>query len=195
MSETLAPPIAAAMLLVALEPSAPRGRIEAAVTLLGHRADAVGEATTRGLVQISGERLEVVDARVARLVTQAATDRELRLAHLALACSRARRTIGYDARSVFDALSGALDGSVPLPLAPETGGSEVTNARDPLTPREQKVAELAASGLPTREIAAASYLSQKTVEYHLTRVYRKLGVRSKSELVFALAGSPVLAGR
>jgi len=194
MSETLAPPTAVAVLLVALEPSAPRGRIEAALVLLGHRADAVGEATTRGLVRISGERLEV-DARVARLVTQAATDRERRLAHLALACSRARRTIGYDAGSVFDALSGALDGSVPLPVHRETGTSDAADHRDPLTPREQKVAELAASGLPTREIAAASYLSQKTVEYHLTRVYRKLGVRSKSELVFALAGSPFPAGR
>jgi DNA-binding CsgD family transcriptional regulator len=194
MSETLAPPTAAAVLLVALEPCAPRGRIEAALVLLGHRADAVGEATTRGLVRISGERLEVVDTRVARLVAQAATDRERRLAHLALACSRARRTIGYDARSVFDSLSGALDGSVPLPLPSETGEADTKDHRDPLTPREQKVAELAASGLPTREIAAASYLSQKTVEYHLTRVYRKLGVRSKSELVFALAGRPVPVG-
>ena len=107
---------------------------------------------------------------------------------------RARRTIGYDAGSVFDALSGALDGSVPLPVHRETGTSDAADHRDPLTPREQKVAELAASGLPTREIAAASYLSQKTVEYHLTRVYRKLGVRSKSELVFALAGSPPRRG-
>jgi DNA-binding CsgD family transcriptional regulator len=56
------------------------------------------------------------------------------------------------------------------------------------------VAQLAASGLPTREIASASYLSPKTVEYHLTRVYRKLGVRSKAELVFALAGGPVMTG-
>lgn len=195
MSEKLAPPTAAAVLLVALEPSAPRGRIEAALVLLGHHTDALSEATTCGLVRISGERLEVVDVRVARLVSQTATDRERRLAHLALACSRARRTIGYDARSVFDALSGALDGNVPLPLPPESGESDATDQRDPLTPREQKVAELAASGLPTREIAAASYLSQKTVEYHLTRVYRKLGVRSKSELVFALAGSAAPAGR
>ena len=50
------------------------------------------------------------------------------------------------------------------------------------------IAELAATGLPARDIAAAAYLSQKTVEYHLTRVYRKLGVRSKSELVFAFGG-------
>ena len=120
MSEKLAPPTAAAVLLVALEPSAPRGRIEAALVLLGHPTDALGEATTCGLVRISDERLEVVDVRVARLVSQTATDRERRLAHLALACSRARRTIGYDARSVFDALSGALDGSVPLPLPPES---------------------------------------------------------------------------
>jgi DNA-binding NarL/FixJ family response regulator len=43
--------------------------------------------------------------------------------------------------------------------------------------------------------ASASYLSQNTVEFHLIRVYRTLGVRAKSELVFDLAGGPVAASR
>jgi ATP/maltotriose-dependent transcriptional regulator MalT len=51
-----------------------------------------------------------------------------------------------------------------------------------LTPSEQRVAELAAEGLSNREIAAAVYVSTKTVESVLTRVYRKLGVRSRAML-------------
>ena len=56
-----------------------------------------------------------------------------------------------------------------------------------LTPQERQIAEIAATGAPTREIAAAVFLSPKTVEHHLTRVYRTVGVRSKSELAALLA--------
>ncbi|MGE5694137.1 MAG: response regulator transcription factor [Candidatus Sericytochromatia bacterium] len=48
-----------------------------------------------------------------------------------------------------------------------------------LTPAEQRVAELVASGLSNRDIAAALFISVKTVETNLTRAYRKLGVRSR----------------
>ena len=51
-----------------------------------------------------------------------------------------------------------------------------------LTPTEQRIAELAANGLSNREIASAVYVSTKTVESILTRVYRKLGVRSRAML-------------
>ena len=51
-----------------------------------------------------------------------------------------------------------------------------------LTPSEQRVAELAASGMTTRDVATALFISPKTVEYNLTRVYRKLGIRSRAEL-------------
>jgi DNA-binding NarL/FixJ family response regulator len=44
------------------------------------------------------------------------------------------------------------------------------------------VAELAAQGLPNREVAAALFISPKTVEANLSRVYRKLGIRSRAEL-------------
>lgn len=51
-----------------------------------------------------------------------------------------------------------------------------------LTTNERRVAELAARGLTNREVAAALFLSPKTVEANLARAYRKLGVRSRAEL-------------
>jgi DNA-binding CsgD family transcriptional regulator len=44
------------------------------------------------------------------------------------------------------------------------------------------VAALVSTGLSNREVAAELYISPKTVQYHLTRIYAKLGVRSRSEL-------------
>jgi DNA-binding CsgD family transcriptional regulator len=60
-----------------------------------------------------------------------------------------------------------------------------TAARDrdnTLTASEQRVAELAASGMSNRDIAAALFISAKTVEANLTQIYRKLGIRSRAEL-------------
>ncbi|BBY17774.1 helix-turn-helix transcriptional regulator [Mycolicibacterium litorale] len=51
-----------------------------------------------------------------------------------------------------------------------------------LTPSERRVAELAASGMSNRDIAAALFISVKTVEANLGRVYRKLGVRGRVAL-------------
>jgi DNA-binding NarL/FixJ family response regulator len=51
-----------------------------------------------------------------------------------------------------------------------------------LTASEQRVAELAASGLTNRDIGAAVFISPKTVEANLVRVYRKLGIHTRAEL-------------
>jgi len=51
-----------------------------------------------------------------------------------------------------------------------------------LTPAEQRVAELAASGMTNRDVAAALFISPKTVEVNLSRIYRKLGIGSRAEL-------------
>lgn len=53
---------------------------------------------------------------------------------------------------------------------------------DGLTATELRVAELAASGLTNREVAKAAFMSPKTVEANLARIYRKLGIRSRAEL-------------
>jgi DNA-binding CsgD family transcriptional regulator len=51
-----------------------------------------------------------------------------------------------------------------------------------LTPRERRIAELVSEGMTNNEVGAALALSAKTVEAHLGRVYRKLGLRSRTEL-------------
>jgi DNA-binding CsgD family transcriptional regulator len=51
-----------------------------------------------------------------------------------------------------------------------------------LTPSEQQVAELAASGMTNRDVAAALFISPKTVEANLARIYRKLGINSRAAL-------------
>ena len=58
-----------------------------------------------------------------------------------------------------------------------------------LTPSEQRVAELAVSGMSNRDIAAALFISPKTVEVNLSRIYRKLDIHSRVELYKAL-GTP-----
>ena len=57
-----------------------------------------------------------------------------------------------------------------------------------LTESERRVAELTASGRTNREVASQLFMSPKTVEATLARVYRKLGVRSRAELGAQLAG-------
>jgi DNA-binding CsgD family transcriptional regulator len=57
-----------------------------------------------------------------------------------------------------------------------------------LTPTEETIARLAGEGLTNREIADRTFLSPKTVEVNLTRIYRKLGVRSRAGLAGRLAG-------
>lgn len=58
---------------------------------------------------------------------------------------------------------------------------------DGLTPAQQRVAELVASGMGNREVAGALFMSLRSVEAHLTKVYRELGVRSRSQLVASLS--------
>ena len=56
-----------------------------------------------------------------------------------------------------------------------------------LTASERRVADLAAEGSTNRQLAQALYLSPKTVEMHLSRVYRKLDISSRGDLATALA--------
>lgn len=54
--------------------------------------------------------------------------------------------------------------------------------RRPLTPTEQDIGALVAAGLTNPEVAGRMFISAKTVGANLTRIYRKLGIRNRSEL-------------
>ena len=54
--------------------------------------------------------------------------------------------------------------------------------RGGLTRGERRVAELVAAGLSNKQVAGQLYLSDRTVEAHLSRVYAKLGVASRAQL-------------
>jgi DNA-binding CsgD family transcriptional regulator len=57
---------------------------------------------------------------------------------------------------------------------------------DSLTPSERRVARMAAGGQTNREIAQALFVTPKTVEMHLSNVYRKLNITARSQLPHAM---------
>ncbi|MGH3804890.1 MAG: helix-turn-helix transcriptional regulator, partial [Pseudonocardiaceae bacterium] len=69
-----------------------------------------------------------------------------------------------------------------LSAAGQPASPSPRNPGEDLTAQELQVAQLAARGSTNREIAAQLFLSVKTIEMHLGRVYRKLGVRSRTQL-------------
>ena len=75
------------------------------------------------------------------------------------------------------------------PVSPALSGPSTDEA--PLTPREREIALLIAGGLTSRAVAERLHLSVRTVETHLGRVYDKLGINRRGQLVEAFGGTPL----
>ena len=94
------------------------------------------------------------------------------------------------AKDAFDALGlqpWADKARAELRASGERNAEPAPQMRQPLTPQESQIAQMAASGLSNREIADRLFLSHRTVGAHLYRVFPKLGIVSRSELPRALA--------
>lgn len=147
------------------------GRCRALVLAAGGDVDAAAEAARRALVQHDRMAMPFERARTQLVLGQLLRRQRQK---------QSAATILTEAAQTFELLGS--------PLWSERARSEIdrtTVARDRatvLTPSEQRVAELAASGMTNRDIAAALFVSAKTVEANLTQIYRKLGIRSRAEL-------------
>jgi DNA-binding CsgD family transcriptional regulator len=163
--------------------------LEAVATRL-QRAWALAHVTRcRGLV--AATRGEVDEA--ASLLEQAAAQHEAAgdqfsraRALLALGVVRRRQR---QKRAAREAIEAALAGFEALGAEGwaerarvEVGRISGRRRDEGLTPAERRVAALVAEGRTNREVAAALFLGERTVESHLTQVYAKLGVRSRTEL-------------
>jgi DNA-binding CsgD family transcriptional regulator len=95
-----------------------------------------------------------------------------------------------DARAAFDAMGCAAwadQARSELRASGEASRRHDPFARDQLTAQELQIAQLAAQGLSNREIGQRLFLSHRTVGTHLYRVFPKLGINTRGELVGALA--------
>jgi DNA-binding CsgD family transcriptional regulator len=120
---------------------------------------------------------------VARGLVASGRLREARTAVAALKADTAGCPAGgYLRRSAAD-LQRALGARVP-----RAGGDRRT-----LSAREREIAELVCRGLTNADIAVRLFISAKTVEAHLTRIFRKAGVRSRAALAGAMASGAALA--
>ncbi|WP_433759634.1 LuxR C-terminal-related transcriptional regulator [Nocardia sp. CA-135398] len=124
---------------------------------------------------------------------------ELGKAHRAVGDHERSRTLIRDAARIAETcgaevlLRDLLDGKSPPPTQPTQPLPtlrQIPGGLATLSPAERRVAELAARGKTNREIAAELAITTSTVEQHLTRVYRKLGVARRSELYFVLPIGP-----
>jgi DNA-binding NarL/FixJ family response regulator len=96
--------------------------------------------------------------------------------------SREQLRAAYDGFAAAGALGFAERARVELLATGETARKRVDETRDDLTPQEAQIASLAAAGGTNPEIAAQLFISPSTVEYHLRKVYRKLGISSRRAL-------------
>lgn len=102
---------------------------------------------------------------------------------------RARDQLGA-ALATFDrlgAVAWARRAEVELRATGARSRSRTVSAAEVLTPAEMQVAIVVAEGLTNAEVATRLFVTPKTVEYHLSNIYRKLGLRSRVELASRVA--------
>jgi DNA-binding CsgD family transcriptional regulator len=100
----------------------------------------------------------------------------------------AARTILKESLAIFDRL--AATPWIERTLAElELSGETLHRSIDGLTRQERQVAAIVAAGATNQEAAAKLFVNRKTIEFHLGNVYRKLGVRSRTELANVLRRS------
>ena len=184
-----------------IEAAARSGKAKLAVDALGQLSQATAacgtdwalglEARSRALV-IEGEAAEPLYRRSIAALGRTRVRVELARAHLLYGEWLRRERRGLDARedlreahkmfTEFGMEAFAERARVELEATGEHTRKRTVETRDDLTPQEAQVSRLAADGATNREIAAQLFISPSTVDYHLRKAFRKLGVKSRRQL-------------
>jgi ATP/maltotriose-dependent transcriptional regulator MalT len=144
---------------------AERGELEAALAELQHAVD-------------RGPEVPVPLERGRSLLALGSAQRRARQ-------KRAAREALEAARTIFEEMGAAVWAERARDELSRIGGRMPSSGE--LTAAERRVAELVAEGLQTKQVAGALFVSAKTVEGHLTKIFAKLGVHSRTELARRLA--------
>jgi DNA-binding CsgD family transcriptional regulator len=199
--------VAAWALSELIEAATRTGRTRLAVEALARLADATsGAATDWGLGIQARSRALLAEGQHAEGSYREAIDRlsrirlrpELARAHLLYGEWLRREGRRVDARAQLRSahqmfVASGMEAFAErarreLAAAGETARKRTIEARDELTPQEAQIAHFARSGLSNPEIAAQLFLSPRTVEYHLRKVFTKLEISSRHQLERALPG-------
>ncbi len=191
-----------------IEAAVRTGRTQAAAETLAELAETTQageteyglglEARSRALVSVGAAAEERYREAIRRLGhTQMRTD--LARAHLLYGEWLRRQRRRRDARDqlrtaleMFDAIGMAAFAARARAELRATGEHAAPAGPGPLqglTPQEEQIARLVAEQLSNREIAARLFISASTVEYHLAKTFRKLGVTSRTELARTLTSA------
>ncbi|GGJ49401.1 helix-turn-helix transcriptional regulator [Streptomyces brasiliensis] len=168
--------------------------VEAAISILRRQGSAgrpeAAVAADRCQALLTAARGDVDDAlsELLRIVDQPGSECPFEAARSQLALGQVYRRAGYKGKA-NQTLKAAVDAFEELGIPrwaqrarDEAGRVGLYPTTDTLTATERRVAELVASGRSNQETAAELFMSVKTVEANLTRIYRKLSIRSRTEL-------------
>jgi DNA-binding CsgD family transcriptional regulator len=188
------------------------GRLDEAEALVvalaekGRLLDRPWALATSGRCQglLSGARGDVANARLAleqALVEHRRVPQPFELARTLLVRGaterrakqkRAARSFLEQALGIFDELGAPLWSAKATAELARVGPGATGPSQ--LTPTEQRIALLVGEGRTNREVADALFVSVKTVEANLTRIFHKLDIRSRAELIRTIAATPNAAG-
>ena len=180
-----------------------RARLETACAWLSDRTGAISSAWLTGIdarVRALLSESDVADAHYRESIAHLSRTRvrlELARTHLLYGQWLRRERRRIDARehlrTAFEAFTSmgaeafARRAERELLATGEHARKRTIDTLGDLTPQEAQISRLAAQGHSNKEIAAQLYISPSTVEYHLHKVFRKFGVKSRTQLAHRLS--------